>query len=93
MRGFDGTLAIERATEWIDHPPDQRLATGHAQQLPGAANLVSLFDVQILAEDDDTHRALFQIEDLAELPVGELHLLASHGIAQAIDPGNAIAHL
>ena len=53
----------------------------------------SLFDVQILAEDRHADRALFEVEDLAELSVGEFHLLSCHGVAQAIDPGNAVAHL
>ena len=36
--------------------------TGHREQLAGAADLVPLLDLQVVAEDDDADRVLFEVE-------------------------------
>ena len=93
MRSFDHPLAVQRPAERIDHAADERLAARNTQELAGPADLVPFLDVEIVAEDDDTHRALFEVEHLAELAVGELELLTRHGVGQAIDTRNPITDL
>ena len=93
MRRLDHALAVERPAQRVDHPADHRLAARHAQQLAGATHLVALLDVEVVAEDDDADRALLEVEDLAELAVLELQLLAGHGVGQAVDPRDAVADL
>ena len=66
---------------------------GHPEQLAGPAHLVALLDAEVVAEDDDADRALFQVEDLAEGAVLELEQLAGHGVRQAVDAGDAVADL
>jgi hypothetical protein len=93
MRRLHHSLAVERTAQGVDDPAHQLLAARNAEQLPGPADLIAFLDVEVLTEDHDTDRALFQIEDLAELPVGELQLLAGHGVGQAVDAGDPVTHL
>jgi hypothetical protein len=93
VRRLHHALAVERPAQRVDHPADHRLAARHAQQLAGAAHLVTFLDVEVAAEDDDADRALLQVEDLAELAVLELQLLSGHGVGQAVDPRDAVTDL
>ncbi len=93
VRGLHHAEAVQRPPQGVDHPADELLAAGDAEELPGAAHLVALLDVQVLAEDDHADRALLQVEDLSELAVLELELLAGHGVAEPVDAGDAVAHL
>ena len=93
VRGIDVAEPVQRSTERVDDATDQGIAAGNRQQLTGTTNLVALLDRQIVAEDDDTDGALFQVEDLAELAVGELELLTGQRVRQAIDPSDAVTDL
>ncbi len=65
-------LAVERPAERVDDAADHRLADRHREQLAGAPDLVALLDLQVVAEDDDADRALFEVEHLAHGAVREL---------------------
>ena len=93
VRGVDVPLAVERPAERIDDAADQLRADGDREQLARAAHLVPLLDPQVVAEDDGADRALLQVEHLPLGAVGELQALAGHGAGQAVDAGDAVAHL
>ena len=90
---LDHPAAVERAAERIDDPADERLAAGHREQLAGAADLVALLDLEVVAEDDDADRALLEVEDLPRGAVGELQAFAGHRVRQAVDAGDAVTDL
>ena len=92
MGCVDVTLAIQGAAERIDHTANHLLATRNTQQLARPTDLTAFLDIEVIAKDDDAHRVLVEVESLTELPVGKLELLTGDGVAQAIDPGNAIPH-
>jgi hypothetical protein len=93
VRRLDHPEAVERPAERVDHAPDQFLADRHRDELAGALDLVALLDAQVVAEDDHADRALLQVEDLAEGAVREGEQLGRHRVAEAVDPGDAVAHL
>src|SRR5262249_38091285 len=91
---YNRPLAVPRVGEGTDHAADHGVADGHAQQLARGADLVALADLQVLAEDDNADRILFEIEsDAADLGAAELHHLAGHDPGEAVDAGDAVAHL
>ena len=60
-----GPLPSSGLPERIDDAADQRLADRHLQQLAGGADLVALGDFEVVAEDDDADRVLFEVEGQA----------------------------
>ena len=65
-----------------------------AQQLARCADLVTLGDFEILAEYDDAYGVFFEVErQAADAGARELDHLAGHDARQAVDAGDAVAHL
>ena len=93
VRGLDHALAVEGAAQRIDDAADQLGPHRHREKLAGAPHLVALADPEVVAQDDGAHRALLQVEDLAEGAVLELDPLPRHGAGQAVDARDAVAHL
>ncbi len=92
LAGDDRALAVERIAQRIDHAAEHRVADRHAQQLPGAADFVAFVDLQVVAEDDDADRVLFEVEGQADDAAWELDHFAGHHAGQAVDAGDAVAH-
>src|SRR5439155_12921438 len=93
LAALDGRAAVERLAQRVDHAPDHRAADGRLEQPAGGLNRVALLDLQVVAEDDGADRLLLQVEHLAHRAVLELQQLAGHRVAQAVDPGDAVADL
>ena len=72
--------------------PGQRGAHGHGGNLPCPAHQVALPDAGGIAHDGHAHALFFQVKHNAAHAVGELHQLASHGLLQAENARDAIAH-
>ena len=85
--------AVQGVSQRVDYPAQHRLAHRHAQQPAGAADLVALVDLEKIAEDNHTHRVLFEVEGQAEDVAGKLDHLARHHSRQPVHPGNPISHL
>ena len=63
----------------------------HFEQCAGRSHFVAFDDFQVVAEDDDADRTLFQIErQPADLGAGEFDHLAGHDAGQAVDAGDAV---
>src|SRR5262249_7441197 len=94
LGGQDRALAVERVAPRVHDATDHRVADGHAEQFAGRPDLVPLLDLQVVAEDDDGDGRLFQVKcQPADLGRGELDHLAGHDGGQAVDAGDAVAHL
>ena len=90
--GRDRTLAVDRLAEGVDHAADQRVADRHRGDPAGGADLVALFDLGVLTDDEDADGVLFQVEGQADgVRSWELDQLTGHDLAQAVDVGDAVA--
>src|SRR5205807_2357763 len=73
VRGDDISLAVTRIAERVDDPANQVIADRDRQQLPGGPDIVPLGDLQVITQDDDPDRILFQVEGhTANARTGEL---------------------
>ena len=73
--------------------PKHGVAHRHAQQPAGALDFVALVDLQVIAQDDHADGVLFEVEGQPDDAAGKLDHFAGHDAGQAVDPGNAVAHL
>src|SRR5262249_49668469 len=88
----DRPFTVERIAQRIDHAADEGVADGNVQQHAEGADLVAFADLQVIAEDDDDDRMLFEIErHAADAGAGELDHLRAHDAGEAVDPGDAVA--
>ena len=92
LGGDQRRAAVQRIAQRIEHAAQHGIAHGHAEQAAGAAHLVALVDLQVVAQDDDAHRILFEVEGQAVHLAGELDHLAGHDVRQAVDAGDAVAY-
>ena len=76
----------------IHHAPGQRRAHGHGGNLPRAAHQIAFADAGGIAHDGHADALFFEVEHDAAHALRELHQLAGHGILQAENARNAIAH-
>ncbi len=65
--------------------------TGTSQQAAGGLDGIAFLDVEVVAEDDGADGIFFKVEDLAHGAVLEFEQFAGHGVAQAVDAGDAVA--
>ena len=89
----DGGAAVQRLAQRIDHPAEQLLADRHRQQLARRLNVRTFLDLRVIAVDDRPDGVFFEVEHLAQHAILELKHLAGHRLAQAVDAGDAVAHL
>ncbi len=96
--GLDRAPAVHRPAERVDHAAEHGGAGGHLEQPAGPADLVAFLELEVVAEDGGADVVLFQVEHQARhrltgLRGGELEHLARHRRLQAVDAGDAVAHL
>jgi len=91
LRREDRAFPVQRVAQRIDNPPHDGLAHGHRQKLSCAFDFISLGDLEIIAKNDNTHRVLFEVEDLPAHAAGEFDHFAGHRPSQAIDARDAVA--
>ena len=92
LAGDDRTLAVDWISQRVDHAADHGVADRHAQQPARALDLVALGDLQVVPENDNAHRVLFEVEGQADGAVGKLDHFAGHHARQAVDARDAVAH-
>ena len=92
--GDDRALAVERVAQRIDHAAEHgRRRPARSSSRPVLRTSSPSVIVQVVAEDDDADRVLFEVEGQADRAVGELDHLAGHHAGQAVDAGDAVADL
>ncbi len=87
----DRALAVERLAERVDDAAEQPFADRHLQQLAGPADFVALLEPRVVAEDDDAHFGLVEVQREAGDAVAEVEHLVQHHVAQPFDAGDAVA--
>ncbi len=97
-RRADLAEPVDRATEWIDDPSDERGADGHLEHARGAADVVALAELQIVAEDDRANVVFLEVErergdGLAGFRRGDLEHLPGHRLLEPVDPRHPVADL
>ena len=68
--------------------------TGTREQFAGRADFVPSAIFEVVAEDDDADRVLFEVEGEAlDVGLGELDHFAGHDVGEAVAAGDAVADL
>ncbi len=91
--GLDGALAVQRVAERVDHPTDERIADRDLDHPAGGLDLVALLQAGVVAQDQGADRLLLEVEGHPHHPARELEQLRGEGPGQAVDLGDAVAHL
>ena len=89
----DGTLAVNRLADGVDHSADHGLAHRHLHDAAGATDGVAFLDQKLAAEEHGADVVFLEVEDHAVNFMGKLQELTGHGLLQAMDAGDAVAHL
>src|SRR6516165_1027227 len=92
LRSHDGTAAVDRIAERVDHAAEQFLAHRHVDDRAGALDGLPLLDLAVVAEDHDADIVGLQVERHAAHAVLELHHLAGLHIVETEHAGDAVAH-
>ena len=82
-------VAFELA--WVDDASDELLAAGDAQQLARPAHLVSLLDLEVVAEDHDADGVFLEVEDQTSHAAWKFDHFTRHRRRQPVTAGNAVA--
>ena len=80
----DRAFAVQRLAERVDDPAEQPLADRHLEQLAGRADLAAVFELRVVAEDDDADVGLLEAQGQAGDAVAEVEHLVQHHVAQAL---------
>ena len=90
LGGVDGAFAVERATQWIDHTTEEPITDRHGKDGASLLDGVSLFDVVIVTEEDDTDVVLVDVQSHADQPFGKLEQLGGHDAGETLAAGNTV---
>ncbi len=88
---LDVAAAVNRLGQRVDHAAQERVADGHRKHLTGALDLLALFDLLEVAEDDGADAVLVEVERHAQHAAGELEQLLRHHRGQALDVRDTVA--
>ncbi len=94
--GVDGGPAVDGLSEGVDDAAEERFADGDGEETACGGDGVAFLDGEVVAVNDGADGVEFEVEDLShDGTVGGLELehFAGHGVGQAVDPGDAVAHL
>ena len=86
----DLALAVQRAAERVDDPPEQLLADGDLEQRAGALDRVALGDLLPLAEQHRADVVGLEVQREPGDAVGELEHLEGHAVLQAVQARDAV---
>ncbi len=89
----DGTLAVDRDTESVHDPADQRVADGDRDDAAGRGDELTLFDRVGVTEDHGADRLFLEVQGEALRAALELEQLVDRGVRQAGDARDAVADL
>src|SRR6185503_19538885 len=91
--GLDLTQAVDRGTEWVDHPAQVVVSDRDREDLAGPLDRLPLLDAGEVAEDDHADLTGVEVQGEAERAVLELEQLVGHRGGQALDAGDTVAGL
>ena len=88
---LDRPFVIDRLTESVYDAPEKRFADRDLQKPAGRLHFISFRNLRRIAEQNDADLRFLEIEREAEVATRKLDHLVQHHLAQALDPGDAIA--
>ena len=96
-RSDDWTESVDRVAECIHHAADQRWTDWHFEHAARAPDLISLFQLEVVAKDHRADVVLFEVQrlrdnDVSSLAGADLEHLAGHGLRETVDACNTILH-
>ena len=89
----DRALVVERATERVDDPAEQRGPDRDLDHAAGRLDRVAFLDRGRVAEDDRADRLLLEVEGHAHQPAGEFEQLGRERAGQPVDLGDPVTDL
>ena len=87
---LDVALAVDRLAQWVDHTAEELVADRDRENLAGALDLLTLFELFEVTQDDRADAVFVQVERDAEDPAGELQELLGHHRRQTLNVCNAV---
>ena len=88
----DRSFAVDRISERVHDPPDQRLAHRNRHDAARALDLVAFFDVGVVAQHHRAHLIFFQVQRDARNAAGELDQLARHHVFETVNARDSVTH-
>ncbi len=92
LGGGDVTLAVDGATQRVDHTPEHGVADGNGSDLAGGFHRAAFLNPEALTHQHRTDVVVFEVESDAFGAVLEFEEFTGHGLLQAVDAGDAVAH-
>ena len=90
--GFlDGSFAIKRLAERVDHAAEHALANGNLEEFAGGADFGALFHRGVVTQDDGADFGLFKVQRKADDAIAEVEHLIEHRVGETFDLGHAVA--
>jgi len=93
MIGLDRTFPVERITQRVHDPSEQRLAAGNLQDGSGPLDFIPLLEGGELSENHGSYGIFLQVECETTCTVGKGQHLSCHAVRDAVDPGDTVSHL
>ncbi len=84
---------VERLSNRVNHPADDRISDGNLGDPAGAFNGISLFDSAVFPQKDDADAVFLQIKNGAEYAVGKLQQFPRQGRLQSVYFCDAVTDL
>src|SRR5690554_2046089 len=85
-------FAVNRPTEGVHHAANETIADRHGRHTPEPPHLAALADIGILAEDDDTHLIVLEVEGQPLRAILKLNKFLAANALQARGARNAVAN-
>ena len=90
-RGRNGTFAVDRLAQRVDHTSDHGVPYRHRRDASQALHRHAFGNPFVIAHDDHTNVVLFKVERNADHTIGKLHKLLRTNFRETFHAGNSIA--
>jgi len=93
LGSLDGSLSVDGLTESIDSAAEERVSDGHVNDGSGTLDDVSLQDLTIVSEDNDSNVVVLQVEGHAlDAGLDELNHLSGLNRGETVDTGDTVSN-
>ena len=92
LAGGDFTLAVDGTAQGVHHPAQHGFTHGHSSNLAGGLHRAAFLDAVSLTHEHRADVVVFEVQGDAFGAVLEFEELTGHGLLQAVNAGDAVAH-
>ena len=92
LGAYDRALAVDRVAERVDHAAEQALADRDVHDGAGPLHGVAFRDVAVIAEDNDAHVVVFEVQRHALETAGEFDHFTGLDIVESVDASDTVTH-